>query len=377
MKKRMANLELLRTVSMLLVIVLHFLNKGGSLTDLKEPAFAVSDYLVWILESLAIVAVNAYMLLSGYLLTEGTFRVERLIRLILQVWFYSVGIGAAALALGILPREEFNIYYLFNLVFPITKNQYWFMTAYVYMYLFAPLLGAGVRRLTPKQHRLVLGLALLAFSVSKSILPFRLETDQAGYDCIWFLCVFLTASYIRLHGVSFFKNAGRGLLVYLLAAAGIFGLTLGYRYVYLRTGRLSDMLTVCYEYNHILVLTAAVGFFYLFYRTELKDGWFSRLILRIAPYTLGVYLWHEHIALRYRWEQWLYAVTGEPKGVISLLLLTLFAVSVVFVIGIAIDICRTLLFKGLDKALLHIGLYKKCRESLGRPKIPAREEKTE
>lgn len=377
MKKRMANLEFLRTVSMLLVIVLHFLNKGGSLTDLKEPVFAASDYLAWILESLAIVAVNAYMLLSGYLLTEGTFRAERLLRLILQVWFYSVGIGVAALALGILPRKEFNIYYLFNLVFPITKNQYWFMTAYVYMYLFAPLLGAGVRRLTKKQHQLVLGLVLFAFSISKSILPFRLETDNAGYDCIWFLCVFLTASYIRLHGVSFFKSAGRGLWVYLLAAAGIFGLTLVYRYVYLRTGRLSDMLTVCYEYNHILVLTAAVGFFYLFYRMKLKDGWFSRLILRIAPYTLGVYLWHEHIALRYRWEQWLYAVAGEPKGTISLLLLTLLAVSAVFVIGIVIDICRTLLFKGLDKALLHIGLYKKCRESLGRLTIPAREEKTE
>ena len=189
--------------------------------------------------------------------------------------------------------------------------------------------------------------------------------------------MFLTASYIRLYGVSFLKSAGRGLWVYLLAAAGIFGLTFGYRFVYLHTGKLSDILTVCYEYNHILVLTAAVGFFYLFYWMKVKDGWFSRLILKIAPYTLGVYLWHEHMTLRYLWPQWLYAFTGEPDGAFSLLLLTLLAVLAVFLIGILLDMGRALLFKGLDKALLHIGLYKRCRESLSRLTIPAEEEKAE
>ena len=345
----MANLELLRSVSMLLVVVLHFLGKGGGLRALTEERLGAAGYLAWDMEALAIVAVNVYMLMSGYFLIESSFKVKRLLQLLLQVWFYSIGIGLIAAAFGYLPEGSFGIHYLLMLFFPISMNHYWFMTAYVFMYVFTPLISAGIRRLDKKQLQLIIAVLVLCFSVVKSLVPGRLEADMQGYDCIWYLCVFVIAAYIRLYGIPFFKNKGRSFLVYLLSAACIVAVTMALRLVYLRTGNLGTMLNVCYNYNHILVLAASVAFFCLFYHIRLKEGIFSNFVCRIAPYTLGVYLWHEHIALRYEWQQWIYRLTGQPGGALQLLLQTLFAAIAVFAIGICLDMLRSLCFGLLNR----------------------------
>ncbi len=356
---RMANLELLRIVSMLFVVVLHFLGKGGWLVSLTDAAMPRRGYLAWGVESLAIVAVNVYMLLSGYFLVESSFNVKRLLQLFLQVLFYSVTIGFAAAAFGYLPEEGFSIYYLAQLFLPVSTNHYWFMTAYFLMYLFSPLLSRGVKCLTQKQFRTVLFLLLFVFSILKSIVPVKLSSDMRGYDCLWYLCVFLVAAYIRLYGIPFFKSAGRSLLVYLAAAAGIFGFSFFLRFMYLKTGKLGDILNIAYEYNHILVLTASVAFFYLFYHIKIKDGVFGRMVIKVAPCSLGVYLWHEHIALRYEWPDWLYSLTGRPDSGLLLLLYILFAAALVFVIGILFDILRMLLFTGGNRLLSYVGGYRK------------------
>lgn len=363
-KERMANLELLRIVAMLLIVVLHFLGKGGWLTELTEPSMPYMGYVAWGMEALAIGSLNVYMLLSGYFLIEGSFRVKRLLQLFLQVLFYSIIIGLTAAAFGYLPEEGFSIYYLATLCLPISTNHYWFMTAYFFMYLFMPLLALGVKKLTKKQFQIVLSLLIFVVCIVKSVVPIPLSTDMQGYDCIWYMCVFLVAAYIRLYGVPFFKNVWRSLLVYLASAAGIFMLTLALRFLYLRTGKLSNMLTVSYNYNHILTLLASAAFFCLFCHIKIKDGAFSRFVCRIAPYTLGVYLWHEHIAIRYEWQEWLYAVLGKPNGSIMLVLYTLLAAVLVFVIGILLDVLRSLLFRGLHLLLSHIGAYRSLQKWL-------------
>lgn len=356
---RLANLELLRSVSMMLVIVLHFLGKGGWLMTLTEPVLPRRGYVAWGIEALAIVAVNVYMLLSGYFLTESSFKGKRLAGLFLQLWFYSVLIGIVAAAFGYLPQEGFTVYYLAQLCLPFSTSHYWFMTAYLAMYLFAPFLTQGVKRLSKKQFQILLVLLLAVFSMVKSLVPVRLASDMRGYDCIWYLCVFLVAAYIRLYGLPFFKNAWRSLLVYLACSAGIFGVTLLLRLVFLQTGKLETMLTVCYDYNHILVLLASVALFYLFCHIRLKEGWFSRLVCWIAPYTLGVYLLHEHLAVRYVWPEWLYGLIGKPDSGIKLVLSILLAVVFVFAAGILADWLRSLLFAGAHRLLSHVGCYRR------------------
>lgn len=118
---RLANMELLRVLAMMLVIVLHFLGKGGALTPLTEKTISAAGWTAWILESLAIVAVNVYMLISGYFLVESTFKGKRLAGLVLQVLFYSVGIYLIGAAAGLVSGEGFSVYDTFQIFCPWRK----------------------------------------------------------------------------------------------------------------------------------------------------------------------------------------------------------------------------------------------------------------
>ncbi len=358
---RMANMELLRIISMMLVIVLHFLGKGMEIgsNEVVNPQMQGYQYLAGLLKAFAIVAVNVYMLISGYFLCESTFRIKRLLSLLLQLWFYSIGVGLVAALFGYLPEEGFSIYYLAQLLLPVSTNHYWFMTAYVFMYLFAPLLALGVRYMTKKQHLTVLGLLLFTFSFIKSVCPIPLTTDHQGYDVIWYLCIFLVAAYIRRYGIPFFCNKRRCFLVYAGMTILIFGTMLALRTVFLRTGKLREMITMSYNYNHVFVLISSVALFCLFTFVIIKTGFWGKLICSIAPYTLGVYMLHEHIAIRYEWPKLIFKLTGIPNGIITFAMGLILSVIVVFSVGILVDYLRSLLFTGIHRALSHVTVYNK------------------
>lgn len=339
--KRMANIELLRIIAMMMVVMLHFLDKGRLLPSLSGE-LALNGYAAWILETLSIVAVNVYMLISGFFLVESGFKCRRLVQLLCQVLFYSLLVSGALLALGILSPGELNLYKLLQYVLPTQMVQYWFVTAYVLMYLFSPLLGTAVKHMKKEQLQAVILFLLLFLSVNKSVLPVRLESDNQGYDGIWFICVYLVAAYMRLYGLKWFDRAGKGFLCYLAGCGGVLGLAMCVRAVFLRTGQLEGYLTTPYNYNHIFNLFAAISLFYGFYHIRIKEGCISRLICRIAPYTFGVYLLHEQVEVRYLWPVWLGA--SADSGAIRFVLRALGSVLAVFAVGILVDMLRGLLF---------------------------------
>ena len=361
---RMANLELLRCVAMMMVIVLHYLGKGGLLADLTRENLGGGEMAAWLLESFCIVAVNVYMFISGYFLSMSSFKLSRLIQLWLQVWVYSVGFGLAGALSGVLTGVDFDAHYILTLIFPISMGHYWFMTAYVFLYLLFPFLGMAVQRMTRQQLQAAVGLLLFTFCILKSVLPVRLELDGQGYDCLWYICVFMAAAYVRRFGVPVLQKKGAGAVMYAGCCLLAFGGTFLLRYLYLRTGSLGRMIQMCLDYNHVLPFLASVGLFGLFSNIHVRGTW-AGIISRVAPYTLGIYLLHENLGIRYAWQKWLGAdKAGEAMsqgGILAagrMAAWTAFAVVCVFVCGILVDVVRKWLFGILHKGLLHVGAYK-------------------
>ncbi len=345
-KNRMVNMEVLRILAMMMVIMLHYLSKGQILPAMTG-SLNVNGYVAWILETFSIVAVNVYMLISGYFLTESKFRCTRLIQLVCQVLFYSLLVPLVLMAAGVISISDLDLYKLLQYCLPIEMEQYWFATAYVMLYLLTPILRCAVHHMKKEQLKATIILLLLFWSVNKSILPVRLAMDELGYDALWFICVYLCAAYIRLYGIKWFDRAGKGVLGYLASCAGILGITLVIRVLYLVTGKFEDFLIETYHYNHILNLFAAICLFYAFYHWKIKDGWFSCVALKVAPYTFGVYLLHEQVEIRYLWPEWLGAsAEGNPLWLIVRSILSVF---VVFLAGILVDALRDLLFTGIGK----------------------------
>lgn len=360
-RERMSGPELLRCVAMMMVVVLHYLGKGGLLGDLTGDKLESVGICAWLMESFCIVAVNAYMFISGYFLCESSFKLSRLLSLWLQIWFYSVVFGILGMLTGIVTGVTVDTHYFLTLLFPVSMGHYWFMTAYVFIYLLMPFVGLALQKMTKVQMQLTALSLLTVFCVIKSVIPIRFEMDGQGYDCLWYLCVFVTAAYIRKFGVPFLKKRSRCVLLYVLGCLGAFGWTMGLRQIYLHTGMFDMMLKMSMEYNHILPFVAAVGLASAFIGLEINRK-IAPVINKVAPCVLGVYLLHENIGLRYAWQKWFGA--DKISSVSELLLRTAAAVAVVFVCGVLVELLRKMLFGLVDRILKRIGIYRRMQEKL-------------
>lgn len=347
--KRQANFELLRIVAMLMIISLHYLVKGFVVTStpLEKPVGAFA----WLIEAFCIVAVNCYVLISGYFCVESVWKPGRIGSLLCQVLFYSLLVPCVLLLLGAESAKRMELYDWIDCVLPIETEHYWFATAYLVMYLFAPFLAAGIRQMEKRQLQVVTVLLLCFFSLGKTIFPVFLVTDRYGYNFGWFLCLFVVAGYIRRYGIPWLEKRSHAAAVYLLSSLGIWLLALLSNILENRSkiDAYSYYANMPYTYNHLLCLVSAVSLFYFFKNLRIREGRFADVVRKLAPYTFGVYLLHEHNLVRHVWMNWL----GVEKVRESLWFVPhmIGCISLVFVIGISVDGVRAWLFGQVGKIL--------------------------
>ena len=374
---RMQGPEVLRCIAMMMVIILHFLDKGKYLEPLEGSGMTNTGMFAWLLEAFAISAVNLYMLISGYFLCETSFKLSRIITLLIQVWTYSVLVGAGGILLGFYPIESVTLHDILVILFPISQEHYWFLTAYFYLYLLLPIIGGTIRKMEQRTFRIVLALFLGTFCVMKSILPVRLETDGLGMDCLWYLCMFLTAAYFRRFGTDFLKKSWKGFLLYGTASLAVFGLTFLIREIYLRKDVLKTILCVAYEYNHLFTFAASLGLFTVFIRQKECAGIVGRWACRIGKYTLGVYLLHENTTIRTKWPEWFgngqagtdignmgTAAFSNGNATLMMLFRLMMAVCVVFIVGILVECLRSRLMSILHVGLQHLIPYQRLTQMI-------------
>ena len=339
--KRQANFEILRVLAMAMIVAMHFMLKGGIAVPMSEDGSLV-NHAAWLIEAFCIVAANCYVLISGYFLVEAEWKFRKLITLAAQILFYSLLIPVICLVFGIGDVAVWSIYEWIFAVLPLQMDHYWFATSYVLLFMLVPVLALGVKQLSQKQLQITIGILLFYYCVIKSLSPIRLSTDNYGYDLGWFICLFLIAAYIRLYGIPFFEGKGKSFLVYVICSFEIFGISATAGFICRKTGALKYYMDMPYCYNYFLTLIGAVALFYVFKNMEIKENAITTLLCNIAPYTFGIYLLHENLAIRNLWPVWL-GVEGV-EGSLLFILQMLFAVVVVFAFGIIVDFVRKKLF---------------------------------
>ena len=346
MNQRQSNFEALRILSMLMVISLHYLDKGGVLQS-AASVWTAPRAAAWLLEAFCLVAVNVYVLLTGYFGCKLEFRPAKLLAFWKQLLFYSVAVAFACFALGISPLSDLNVYRVVGYLFPAVTNEYWFATSYLLLLLLAPFLNQGIQTLAQKNFERLLLLLLLFFSAAKTVLPMRLPYDDGGYNVLWFLVLYLTGAYLREFGSTLPLSAKGSALLYAGSCAGIFALTLLLKTIAGATGHLEELVGYAYAYNHLFCFTGAVGLFSLFCRLKLRRAGAERLICRLSPATFGVYLLHEHPELRYRWPRFL----GTERASESFLWIPhwIFSVLAVYFVCAGAELLRQRLFAAFEK----------------------------
>ena len=346
--KREAKFELLRILGMLMVVMLHYISLSGSLA-LPGNAMTPVRVMGGFLESLSIVAVNVYVLISGYFLSKTTFRLSRIVCLWFEIFFYALLIPLILKALGF-PIQGTDVWTFASYCLPISMNLYWFATAYFFMVLFSPLLNHGVDALPRKQLKGLILLLLVFFCFLKSISPVELVTDGKGYDFGWFLVLYLIAAYLRRYPVRITGKKRASLLVYLGSCFMIFLLYLVLHLVGERTGGLAYFQTVMFHYNFVFTLTGAIGLFEFVRCLKIREGKGADVICAVSPLTFGVYLIHNHVDLRNLWITGLGDLFGTAKDSdpLGFLLRALLACVLTFAVCAALDGVRKALFSGVE-----------------------------
>ena len=341
--KRNYSLDLLRLIAMFMVVCLHILNHGEVMSIANGKVY----YILMGLRNLCIVAVNLYVMISGYFLVTQKFRPSKLIRLYIEVIFW----GLAGFIFGIISgTTEFSVKTLiFGVMFPFSSGYYWFVSAYVILYLLSPILNFIIKKLTRKQHLAVcLGL-LFFFSLWKDVFIFwNVFNMDDGYSFGWFIVLYFVGSYLRLHAdpkkwklswVWYFVIAA-----FMTAVATVATLLPGDAEAVVVS--VFDRIT---QYNSILVTLAAMFLFVTFLKFEIKGKVPQKIIGLVAPAALGVYLIHDNRYVRdYLWQNIVKTQNFDGNSIVTVLLTVGWA-ALVFVACLALSFVIKLIFSLWEK----------------------------
>lgn len=325
-KLRQSNIELLRIISMLLVLMVHadFTSIGTPSRDLMLVSPGQFTFRV-LVEFLSVLCVDIFVVISGWFSIR--LSVRGLCNYLWQCLYFSAGIYAVMLLCGMVslsPGGIFGIFYL-------DKGE-WFVKAYLALMILAPVLNAFVDRASRKQMETV----LIAFFIFQTIFSFRgaAEFIQADYSTFSFIGLYLLARYMRIYRHNIPTPHLVGIFIgSVLANAAVFSAD-----VYFRT----DFATgICMSYANPLVIIGAMILTILFSRLDLGT---NKVINYISGSCFAVYLLH--------CSSWLFEpvycatvarIYISSHGILCVAYIALFIISV-FVLAVLLDQPRRLLW---------------------------------
>ena len=160
-KERNYGIDLLRLVSMLMVVSLHILEfyVGGVMKGAESLTF--KGEFLWALEILCLGAVNIYALISGFVGYKSRHKASNIIYLCLQLIFFTLIISGTDLILSIRQGAELSAKDVFLSFFPSIKG-YWYFSAYFCLFFFMPILDKIIESASRKSLKIA---AVLCFCV--------------------------------------------------------------------------------------------------------------------------------------------------------------------------------------------------------------------
>lgn len=190
--ERDSNYELLRIVCMLFIVMHHFITEAV-MPDLFRTDVAEMDWnrVAMIgLNYFCFVGVNVFVLISGYYGIR--FKWRGLGNLYFTCAFYAFLAYLIHLYLDGVSLGRSAIYHS---VLVFSHNQWWFMGAYMVLYIFSPLINKGLDAMNKREH---IGL-IAAFTFVSVYLGFVWNTgcNVTGYNVTQMVYMYIIGNYIR------------------------------------------------------------------------------------------------------------------------------------------------------------------------------------
>lgn len=196
--KRDANFELLRILSMFMVLILHFLLNCGFLS-LNSGNYFV-DNVPWIIEGICYVAVDCFVLITGYFMYKSKFKLSKVFSLIIQIVFYSIVTYFFEVIFLKVPIDLKDVIYAF---IPVISGKYWFISNYIFLLLISPFLNLLIKNLDKKSHFILCFVLIISFSFISTFFAYSGALKyEKSYDIVWFVVLYLVSAFIGKYGIN-------------------------------------------------------------------------------------------------------------------------------------------------------------------------------
>lgn len=300
-KQRDSNLELYRIIVMFLIVAHHYVVNSGLLDVIFEAPLTGVSATMLIFGAWGKTGINCFVLITGYFMCKSSFTWQKLLKLYLQITFYTVVIYGIFCITG---RVAISPFILASNLFPVKSVTGGFTSCFMVFFLFIPFLNIFLDKLDKRHHRYLVILLLSVYT----LLPTFLISVSFNY-VTWFIAIYFLASYIRFYG--FGQNISHKMwgyltvLLVLVSSASVIGLFALYKYEYI---------SFCQPYffisdsNKLLALAVSVVSFMWFKDMKIP---FSRVINNIGATTFGVLLIHANSDMM---RQWLWKETVDCVG---------------------------------------------------------------
>ena len=218
---RLSNIELLRIFAIIGVLYGHAVGLvlGLPNADSIHQNF-ISSFFKLLIGNIFIGGVNVFILISGWFGIRANKK--GLAKFLFQIIFLLWGIYLIAILIG---KGTLNIEGI-KWSLGLTKG-YWFVMAYLGLYLVSPILNSFAEHATKKQFRSFL-IGFYAFQCFFSWITGYVNYFE-GYSIVFFCGLYLTARYLRLYPIALLtKHCGKIFITIVLMLSIILLFTLSY-----------------------------------------------------------------------------------------------------------------------------------------------------
>ncbi|MGN0213208.1 MAG: acyltransferase family protein [Muribaculaceae bacterium] len=350
-KQRLPNFEILRVMAMLMIVIGHFFWHGMLVTcptDIYKIVYSASNFsqisqffFLQILYIVSNMGVNLFVMITGYFMITSRPRWEKVPIVWFQVMFYCVAIYAIVVGTGYFDLSIRGVVAQF---LPILSNKYWFVTQYVGLIALSPIINILVNNLSKQQYRVLLIVMLVMdFMVLGNGYGYGYGLFYSGEHTLFhFITMYLLAGYMRIHGIN--VSAKKSFIAFCLSVIAVFCLIVAYElYLNSHTNQGGDLVvsTILTD-NNSFTLFMSFFFFLWISNVRIKQNWFTKALVWMAPYTFGVYLINDSDYLRRLLWNNVMQLADVHSPWLVLYILTV-SVAILFVCS-GIDFVRKLLF---------------------------------
>jgi hypothetical protein len=302
-------------------------------------------------------------LISGYFCLKTTFKISKLLDLVIETWCYSFGIYILLLATG---QIGFGLANSICAFFPILTRQYWFVTTYVGAYICSPIIKIIGNKLSKKEFQLLLGTGFLLLVVYYNFFFFCDNLNFGGATGLpWFVYLYFWGIYFAKFVNIDFKS--RHLKNYVIIAVIsflsripfylLYGIT--YNEIFIKGATIFDSV-----YNSIFAFLSSLAFFDFFINIKFSSSdMLTKLVLKFSSCAFAVYLIHDNCNLRNAlWEMLDYSSVNNG---IVLLFYWIGTIFLIYLLCSIVELFRQFIHElTIKKVLTYINIDKRLEHKL-------------